>query len=137
MTLAHGRGHLTRSVLEGVAFGLRDNLKLMEEVGLTGIREVRLSGGGAQSGVWRQILADAMGVDLLTVQATEGAAFGAALLAGVGAGAWASVDAACKASVELGETTSPDPARRDAYEPIYERFRACYPALRPINDRSN
>lgn len=134
LTLAHGRGHLTRSVLEGVAFGLRDNLKLMEDVGLTDINEVRVSGGGAQSPVWRQILADAMGVDLVTVQATEGAAFGAALLAGVGAGAWPSVDAACHDSVELGETTSPNATARDQYEPIYERFRACYPALRPLNE---
>jgi xylulokinase len=133
LTLAHGRGHLTRSVLEGVAFGLRDNLKLMEEVGLTGVTEVRVSGGGAKSPLWRQILADVMGVDLVTVQASEGAAVGAALLAGVGVGAWPSVDAACQASVELGETTSPNVATKEDYEPVYERFRSCYPALRPLS----
>lgn len=83
LTLAHGRPQLTRSVLEGVAFGLRDNLALMAEVGLTGVSEVRLSGGGARSALWRRILADVLGTNLVTVRAAEGAASGAALLAGV------------------------------------------------------
>jgi xylulokinase len=131
MTLKHGRDHMTRAVLEGVAFGLRDNLALMGEVGLNAATEVRVSGGGAQSRLWRQILADVLGVDLVTTQTIEGAAYGAALLAGVGIGVWPSVDAACKACVRLGERTRP---RREAvagYGAAYERFGALYRALKP------
>jgi xylulokinase len=132
LTLKHGRGHLTRSVLEGVAYGLRDNLELMEDVGLGGVAEVRLSGGGARSATWRQILADVLGVDLVSVKVTEGAAFGAALLAGVGAGVWPSAGAACGAAVELGTATRPEPDRHALYGSLYERFRAHYPALKPL-----
>lgn len=135
LTLAHGRGHLTRSVLEGVAFGLRDNLALMERVGLQDIGELRVSGGGAQSALWRQILADVLGLELVTVQANEGAAFGAALLAGVGVGAWGSVDDACRQAVVLGESTRPSEANRGAYDAAYARFRDAYPALRPLECR--
>ena len=77
---------MTRAVLEGVAFGLRDSMELVKSAGLGNIRQVRLSGGGAKSPIWRQILADVLGQDLVTVNTTEGGAFGAALLAGVGAG---------------------------------------------------
>jgi xylulokinase len=132
LTLKHGRSHLTRAVLEGVAFGLRDNVGLMEEVGLGEVSEVRVSGGGARNALWRQILADVLGVDLVTVQTTEGAAFGAALLAGVGAGVWPSVARACAQSVELGETMQPGPEAKDVYEPVYERFRAHYPAIKQL-----
>ena len=132
MTLAHGRRHLTRAVLEGVAFGLRDNLALMAEVGLSGVEQVRVSGGGAKSPLWRRILADVMGTDLVTVQAAEGAASGAALLAGVGAGVWPSVAEACAQAVELGEVTRPDEGTAATYEGIYQRFRTHYPALKPL-----
>ncbi|MDX1547434.1 MAG: xylulokinase [Rhodothermales bacterium] len=130
LTLRHARGHLTRAVLEGVAFGLRDNLRLLGEAGLPPPSTIRLSGGGARAALWRQILADVLAVPLATVETTEGAAFGAALLAGVGAGVWPSVDAACDAAVRVAETTRPrEPA---AYEAPYERFRALYPALRAV-----
>ncbi len=132
LTLRHRRAHLTRAVLEGVACGLRDNLALMAEVGLDAVGEVRLSGGGAQSPLWRQIVADVLGVDLRAVGTSEGAARGAALLAGVGAGVWPSVEAACAAAVELGETTPADPRTGAAYDPIYRRFRDHYPALAPL-----
>jgi xylulokinase len=132
LTLKHGRGHLTRAVLEGVAFGLRDNLALMREVGLGDVGEVRISGGGVQSDLWRQILADVLGVELVAVGTVEGAAFGAALLAGVGAGVWATVEQACGEAVELGERTRPDRDRSAAYEDLYRRFREHYPALRPL-----
>jgi xylulokinase len=132
LTLKHGRAHLTRAVLEGVAFGLRDNLTLMEEVGLGAVSEIRVSGGGARNALWRQILADVLGVDLVTVQTTEGAAFGAALLAGVGAGVWPSVARACSESVELGGRTRPGPESKDVYEPVYGRFSAHYPAIKPL-----
>ncbi len=86
LTIRHSQAHMTRAVLEGVAFGLRDNMELVRRAGLGQIREVRVSGGGARSPLWRQILADVMDAELVTVNTTEGAAFGAALLAGVGAG---------------------------------------------------
>ena len=132
LTLRHGRGHLTRAVLEGVAFGLRDNLALMEEVGLSGASEARASGGGTRSRVWMQILADTLGLDLVSLQATEGAAFGAALLAGVGAGAWSSIAEACEASISPGTITRPREELSASYSEAYARYRAHYPALKPL-----
>ncbi|MDH3255097.1 MAG: xylulokinase [Acidobacteriota bacterium] len=132
LTLAHGRGHLTRAVLEGVAFGLKDNLALMAAVGLEDVGQVRISGGGARSPVWRQILADVLGVELVSVETSEGAALGAALLAGVGSGVWESVEKACGAAVQLGDITKPDADARKPYARIYQRFRECYPAMKPL-----
>lgn len=132
LTLRHGRDHLTRAVLEGVGFGLRDNLALMASVGLERPTEVRISGGGARSPVWRQILADVLGVSLVTTQTVEGAAFGAALLAGAGIGAWPSVEAACAACVRTGEATHPRPAMTARYDPVHERFCALYRGLKPL-----
>jgi xylulokinase len=85
LTLRHGRGHLTRSVLEGVAFGLKDSFMLIQNAGLGNIHQVRASGGGIKSTLWRQILASVLEAELVTVNAVEGAAYGAALLAGMGA----------------------------------------------------
>ena len=132
LTLKHRRRHLTRAVLEGVAFGLRDNLALMAEVGLGTVGQVRVSGGGARSPVWRQILADVLGVDLVSVETGEGAALGAALLAGVGGGLWPSVEEACAAAVRLGESTRTDPDSAAGYDTIYRRFRDHYPAVKPL-----
>jgi xylulokinase len=130
LTLRHGRSHMTRAVLEGVGFGLRDNLALMGEVGLSEVGQVRISGGGARSPAWRRILADVLGVELIGVEITEGAAMGAALLAGVGAGLWASVDEACAAAVRLERPVQPRAAAHEGYEEPYRRFRSLYPALR-------
>jgi xylulokinase len=135
LTVRHRRGHLTRAVLEGVAFSLRDCFALLEEAGLGAIEQVRVSGGGARSPLWRGILASVLGVELVSVQADEGAAFGAALLAGVGAGAWPDVAAACAASVRLGERVAPDPAAADVYARLYPEYRGLYPALKPIFDQ--
>jgi xylulokinase len=132
LTLKHGRPHMTRAVLEGVAFGIRDNFALMREVGLASIEQVRVSGGGAQSPLWRQILADVCDVELVTVETAEGAAFGAALLAGVGTGAWSSVNEACAVGVELGEVTAPSANGPSRYELAYRRFRDLYPSLSPL-----
>ena len=130
LTVRHGRGHLTRSVLEGVAFGLRDSFTLIGEAGLGDIHQVRVSGGGARSPLWQQILADVLGAELVTVNTTEGAAYGAALLAGVGAGVWLDVDAACAATIRLTGRTTPNAAATRAYEPFYALYRELYPALR-------
>ena len=130
LTPRHTRGYLTRAVLEGVAFGLRDNFRLLQEVGLPAPRQVRVSGGGTQSPLWRQMLADVLDVELVSVQTAEGAAYGAALLAGVGAGLWATVEAACDQTVATHQATTPDDAAR--YEAAYAQFRALYPMLQPF-----
>lgn len=131
LTVRHGRGHLTRAVLEGVAFGLRDSFRLMQAAGVAAPEQVRISGGGAKSPLWRQIIADVLGVELVTVGTTEGAAYGAALLAGVGADVWPSVEAACRSVVEVKEPVTPDPETHDRYSPAYAAYRALYPALQP------
>jgi xylulokinase len=128
LTLRHSRAHITRSVLEGVAFGIKDSFTLIQQAGLGEIRQVRVSGGGARSLLWRQIMADVLGIELVTVNTTEGAAFGAALLAGVGAGMYANVDQACTATIQLTGTTSPSDEVK-GYPPFYQRYRALYPAL--------
>ena len=133
LTVRHGQAHMTRAVLEGVAFGLRDSFELMKSVGLAEIKQVRVSGGGAKSPLWRQILADVLNVELVTVNTTEGAAYGAALLAGVGAGVWPDVDTACEHCISLTGSTSPLPESVAKYEPLYTQYRALYPALKDIS----
>jgi xylulokinase len=131
LTIRHGRGHLIRAVMEGVAMGLRDSMEILRAMSVM-CRQIRVSGGGARSSLWRQILADVFGHEMVTVTATEGAAYGAALLAGVGAGVFRSVEDACDHTVGIGGRTAPDPARVHAYERTYRRYRALYPALRDI-----
>jgi xylulokinase len=129
LTLRHGKEHMVRAVLEGVAYGLRDSLELMRDMGLE-ITQVRASGGGARSALWRQILADVFDSEIVLTNVTEGAAFGAALLAGVGAGVYSSVGEACDATVQLTDPVEPGPDTR-AYSDYYEVYRALYPALAP------
>jgi xylulokinase len=129
LTLRHAKAHLTRAVLEGVTYGLRDSLELMRALGLS-IQQVRASGGGARSRLWRQILADVFDTQIVTVKVTEGAAYGAALLAGVGAGVYGDVPQACATAVEMMGRTEPGPAV-SVYADYYPRYRALYPALAP------
>jgi xylulokinase len=131
LTLRHTRAHTTRAVLEGVAFGLKDSFKLIQKAGLGVITQVRASGGGTKSELWRQILASVLEAELATVNTTEGAAYGAALLAGVGAGAWTDVASACKACITITERTRPDRAQVDAYRKAYPIYQELYPALKP------
>lgn len=133
LTVRHTQPHLSRAVLEGVAFGLRDSFELIKAAGLAEIRQVRASGGGAKSALWRQILADVLNAELVTVNTTEGAAYGAALLAGVGAGAWPDVDTACEACVTVTGSTSPQPEIAASYEPLYAQYRQLYPALKEVS----
>jgi len=133
-TVRHTLAHCTRAVLEGVAFGLRDSFELMKAVGLSSIQQVRVSGGGAKSALWRQILADVLNAELVTVNTTEGAAYGAALLAGVGAGRWSSVEAACDATIRLAGQVAPSALQHAIYDKLYSRYRALYPALKPTFD---
>jgi len=131
LTLRHGRGHMTRAVLEGVSFGLKDSFTLIQNAGLGKITQVRASGGGTKSALWRQILASVLEAELVTVNTTEGAAYGAALLAGVGAGAWKDVPSACDSTVKLTGSTPPDPAQMEVYRKAYPLYRSLYPALKP------
>jgi xylulokinase len=130
LTLRHSRGHLTRAVLEGVAYGLKDGFALIRSAGLGEVRQVRVSGGGAKSALWRQILASVLEAELVTVNTTEGAAYGAAILAGVGAGAWVDVPTACKAAVRVTGSTRPDPGQMAVYRDKYPVYRDLYPALK-------
>jgi xylulokinase len=130
LTARHTRAHLTRAVMEGVAFGLRDGFELIKGSSAGLIHEVRASGGGARSPVWRQILADVFGVPLVVAEAIEGAAYGAALLAGVGGGVWPDVATAAQVAVKLGDRVEPG---QDAgrYEGAYRTYRDLYPLLKP------
>ena len=98
------------------------------------VEQVRLSGGGAKSPLWRQILADIFAAELVTVNTTEGAAFGAALLAGVGGGAWPDVDSACRQTIQVTGSTLPNAQAAEGYSRAYTHYRALYPALKPIFD---
>lgn len=130
LTVHHGRPHLTRSVLEGVGFGLRDSLELMRAIGVTGSTQIRATGGGSTSSLWRQILADVLETSLVTTSTSEGAAQGAAMLAAVGSGWFPTVQDACASTIELVDAVAPSP---DAlrYENAYHRYRELYPALAP------
>jgi xylulokinase len=114
-----------------VAFGLRDSFELIKTAGKVTVEQVRVSGGGAKSPLWRQILADVLNAEMVTVNTTEGAAYGAALLAGVGGGAWGDVDSACQRTIHLTGTTAPS-GQAALYDDAYARYRALYPALAPI-----
>ena len=130
-TLAHRRGHFTRAVLEGVGYGLRDSLEILRAMEVTP-NQLRLTGGGARSPLWRQILADIFGQRVHTLQSEEGPAFGAAILAGVGTGVWQTVPEACAHTVRLTETTYLEPLHQEAYAVGYQRYRQLYPTLKPL-----
>jgi xylulokinase len=134
LTVAHDRRHLARAVLEGVAYGLRDGLDLMTAAGVPRPSQVRATGGGIASPVWRQVLADVIGVEIATVSTTEGAAFGAALLAMVGAGLRSSVAEAAAALVNASPAAEPGPDAA-AYAERHATYRELYPALAPIFPR--
>lgn len=130
LTLRHGRPAMTRAVLEGVAFGLLDGFKLIQNAGLGKISQIRASGGGVKSPLWRQILASVLNAELVTVNTTEGGAYGAALLAGVGAGAWPDVSSACRTCIQVTGSTHPDSSLVAAYEKAYPVYRDLYPELK-------
>ena len=135
LTVGHDRRHLTRAVIEGVAFGLRDGLDLMISAGMAAPEQIRASGGGTASGLWRQILADVLGAEIATVNTTEGAAYGAGLLAAVGAGWYRSVEDAAATLVTATPVAAPGP---DAprYAEAHAAYRGLYPALAPTFHRT-
>ena len=129
MHAGHQRGHLVRAVLEGVAFALRDSLELMRRLKVDASEAVAV-GGGARSAVWRQILADVFGVPVVTVAPSGGAPYGAAVLAAVGTGEFASVEEACRAWLRPLDQIEPNPVAMSAYGEAYERYRKLYPRLK-------
>jgi len=129
LTLRHSRAHMTRAVLEGVAFGLKDSFTLIQNAGLGEITQVRASGGGMKSAIWRQIMASVLNAELVTVNTTEGSAYGAALLAGVGAGTWGDVAEASRACIKITGRTQPSLADVNAYQESYAVYQGLYPAL--------
>jgi xylulokinase len=133
LTLRHDLGALVRAVLEGVAFGLRDSLELLRELGVDP-RAGHASGGGARSELWLRILASVLGLPIRRAATDEGSAYGAALLAGVAAGVFRDVHEAVAACVRLDDAVEPDPEWRAAYDRGYHRFQLLYPALRPLED---
>ena len=129
ITASTTRAHFIRAVLEGVAFSLMDTFTLFKELGIT-YNRIRLGGGGARGPLWRQIQADVYNHPVELLEAEEGGAFGAALLAGTGIGAWSSVEAACEATIRAAATITPKHPGPMAH--AYERYRKVYPALKGV-----
>ena len=129
LTASHTRAHLVRAILEGVAFSLKDTFTILEEIGVP-VQKIRLGGGGARSPLWRQIQADVYGGAVEILAAEEGAAFGAAILAGVGAKVWASIDQACDSVVRVCATIEPEPETSALMQRNYQVYSQIYPALR-------
>jgi xylulokinase len=131
LTASHTRGHLIRAVMEGVAFSLKDTFTIFEEM-MIPVTSIRLGGGGARSPLWRQIQADVYRHEVVIVAAEEGAAYGAAILAGTGVGAWASVDEACDKVVRVASRIAVDPPGSRTMQHAYTTYRRIYPALRQV-----
>jgi xylulokinase len=131
LTASHTRAHVVRAILEGVAFSLKDTFSIFEEMNVP-VKRIRLGGGGARSPLWRQIQADVYGHEVEIVEAEEGAAYGAALLAGVGAQIWPSVDAACETAVRVAQRVQPIAANVAALKKLYTAYRRVYPAMKSI-----
>jgi xylulokinase len=131
LSLQHGRGPLVRAVLEGVAYGLRDSLELLRELGVAPTHG-RASGGGARSRLWLEIVASVLGLPLELTAVDEGSAYGAALLAGVQGGVFVNAGEAIASCVRVRDRVEPDPAWAAVYEEGYARYRALYPALREV-----
>jgi len=131
LTAKHTRSDLIRSVIEGVSYSQQDGLAIIEEMGVP-VTSVRISGGGARSAFWKQILADVFAKRVTTLESQEGSAYGAALLAMVGTGAFASVEEACRATIREVESIEPRPVESARYQKLHRVFQAIYPALKTV-----
>jgi xylulokinase len=131
LTASHTRAHIVRAILEGVAFSLKDTFTIFSEMNVP-VKSIRLGGGGARSQLWRQIQADVYAHEVELVEAEEGAAFGAAILAGVGAKIWPSVDAVCDSVVRVRERVQPKDCNVATMTAHYAAFRRIYPAMKSI-----
>ena len=121
--------HANRAMLEGITYGMRDSLDIMRDMGVD-ITQVRASGGGARSAFWRQMQADVYGTSVVTINASEGPAFGVALLAGVGTGVWSAIEEACEATIDVTTTTEVDDEARKVYERGYPLYQRLYRSLK-------
>ena len=130
LSLRHGKPHLARAVLEGVAYAMRDSLDIIRGMGVP-VQQVRASGGGAKSAFWRQVQADVNGAPLATINVDEGPAYGAAILATVATGLYASVEEACDAIIHVVDTCEPDAARTKQYDTWFAEYQNAYTALAP------
>jgi xylulokinase len=131
LTASHTRGHIIRAVMEGVAYSLKDSFTIFDEMKIP-VSSIRLGGGGARSPLWRQIQADVYAHEVEIVAAEEGAAYGAAILAGVGAAGWKSVDEACDSVVRVASRIKPNEKHSKTMQNGYQTYRKIYPALRNI-----
>jgi xylulokinase len=131
LSASHTRAHLVRAILEGVAYSLKDTLTIFDEIGVP-VQRIRLGGGGARGTLWQQIQADVYGHEVEILKAEEGAAYGAAILAGVGAQHWHSVDEACDAAVRVAKIVSLNKGASATMQRSYQIYRRIYPALRSV-----
>lgn len=132
VSLINNHDDFTRAILEGVSFSLKNCLDIIEDMNVK-IDDIRISGGGAESEVWRQILADIFQYSLTTIKASEGPALGVAILAGVGAGIYESVEDACKKIIKGGEKVAPDKALEETYSKVYNQYNSAYPKIKDFN----
>jgi xylulokinase len=128
LTPRHDLGYMVRAAIEGITFGMREQVAIFRAMGIP-LREIRASGGGARSAFWRQLQADMYGAPVVTINVAEGAALGAAILAGVGAGAYGSVAEGCRGVIRVQEKSRPRRAMAQFYERQYGVFKELYPAL--------
>jgi xylulokinase len=133
LTNAHRRAHMARSVMEGVGYSLRESLSILQQMKIP-VKEIRLSGGGAQSPLWKQMLSDIFGQSTCTINAEQGPAFGVALLAAVGDGAYRSIEEACKATIQVVEKIPARKKEKTAYDARFPVYQELYQALRPTFD---
>ena len=131
MTMDTTREDMTLAVLEGVAFGLRDSLEVAKELGIQ-IERTKICGGGAKSPLWKKIIANVMNLKLDVIESEEGPGYGAAMLAAVGCGVFASVEEAADKLVKVVDTVEPEPELVARYEERYRKFRMLYPALKEV-----
>lgn len=129
LNLSHTRAHMSRAVMEGVSFGLNDSMEILKDMGVD-VKKIRVSGGGSKGKVWRQILADIFDAEVCSISVSEGPAFGAAILAAVGCGAFKDVNAACKTIVKDNEITYPIKKNVESYKKSYNTFKILYPTLK-------
>jgi len=129
LSLRHGRSHMIRSVIEGATFAMRDCLEIIQGMGVP-VKEIRLSGGGAKGKFWRQVQADVYGQKVSTINAAEGPAYGVALLAAAGTGAYKNVVEACEATIKVVETTTTDAKARKSYDAAHKVYQQLYRSLK-------
>ena len=130
LTPRHGKAAMARAVMEGATYAMRDSVEIIKGMGVP-VTEVRLSGGGARSGFWARMQAAIYGQETCVINSTEGGAYGVALLAGVAAGVWGSVEEACDATIQVTERFAMDEAERIVYDHYYPIYGSLYRALKP------